>query len=151
MNSPKLNYDINSMNYKYNAFTSTEKEDKNYFNKNKKISIDFGLNKKYKRKILSFNNILDNGNENEIYLDKNVINKLKCVKEQELVDKPLLINKKDYFSYDINKSSVENRIIELEYFTKKKFDELVQEIKIFIPIHFNSHIRNYKIMKEKNE
>ena len=147
MNSPKLNYDINSMNYKYNAFTSTEKEDKNYFKK----SIDFGLNKKYKRKILSFNNILDNGNENEIYLDKNVINKLKCVKEQELVDKPLLINKKDYFSYDINKSSVENRIIELEYFTKKKFDELVQEIKIFIPIHFNSHIRNYKIMKEKNE
>ena len=79
-------------------------------------------------------------------MDKDTINKLKCIKDDQLIDKPLIINKKEYFEIDINKSSVENRIIELEYFTKKKFDELVQEIKNFIPIHFNSHVRNYTII-----
>ena len=83
-------------------------------------------------------------------MDKDTINKLKCIKDDQLIDKPLIINKKEYFEIDINKSSVENRIIELEYFTKKKFDELVQEIKNFIPIHFNSHVRNYTIKKIKS-
>ena len=39
------------------------------------------------------------------------------------------------------KGTLENKLIELEYFTKKKFDELVREIKNFIPIHFNSYVR----------
>ena len=50
-------------------------------------------------------------------------------------------------SAEKKKSVVEKKIIELEFFTKKKFDELVNEIKNFIPIHFNSYIRDYKIIE----
>ena len=52
------------------------------------------------------------------------------------------------FNVEKKKGNLENRLMELEYFTKKKLDELVKEIKIFIPIHFNSYIKNYSVNKK---
>ena len=80
-------------------------------------------------------------NEEKILSDKNTIKKILIIKDEEIIDKPL--SDKTSFNYDKNKGYLENKIIELEYFTKKKFDELVKEIKIFLPIHFNSHLRDY--------
>ena len=94
------------------------------------------------RNSLSYNKY-EKENNKDVYLDKEIINNLKCVKDQDLIDKPLILYTKNYFRIDPTKSKIENKLIELEYFTKKKFDELVQEIKNFIPIHFNSHLRNY--------
>ena len=155
--SPKLNTENINNNIRYNnELTAEEKDEKNHLNRNKnqkllKISgsADFGLKNKFSKNYLSYNNIFEKENDKEIYLDKDTISKLKCVKDDKIIDKPLLLNKKDYFSFDLKKSNVENKIIELEYFTKRKFDELVREIKYFIPIHFNSHIRNYETKKIK--
>ena len=109
--------------------------------------MDFGIKNRAHKYFLSYekNKVMED--DRDIYLDKDIIDKLKCVKDDKLIDKPLLINKKDYFMIDNKKSSVENRIIELEYFTKKKFDELVQEIKNFIPIHFNTYLKDYAVKK----
>ena len=49
------------------------------------------------------------------------------------------------------KPNIEKRLIELEFFTKKKFDELVNEIKNFIPIHFNSYVKDYNIVDSSNK
>jgi hypothetical protein len=155
--SPKLNTENINNNLRYNnELTAEEKDEKNHLNRNKNQkllklsgSADLGLKNKYNRNYLSYNNIFEKENDKEIYLDKNTICKLKCVKDDKIIDKPLLLNNKDYFSFDLKKSNVENKIIELEYFTKRKFDELVREIKYFIPIHFNSHIRNYETKKLK--
>ena len=59
---------------------------------------------------------------------------------------PLIPFNKSFLEIEKNKSYLEKRLIELEYFTKKKFDELVNEIKNFIPIHFNSYIRDYSLI-----
>ena len=80
-----------------------------------------------------------------------VINNLRCVRDQDLIDKPLVLYRKNIFIVDPTRSNIENRIIELEFFTKKKFDELVSEIKNFIPIHFNSYIRDYKIIQSPDK
>ena len=156
-----LNHCISSndninLRYKNKLSLEEEKTDKYLIkrNKNQRIlkisgSADLGIinnNKDY----LSHNNNIEKKSEKDIYLDKDTISKLKCIKDDKLIDEPLIINKKDYLEIESNKSNVENRIIELEYFTKKKFDELVQEIKNFIPIHFNSHVRNYIIKKIKS-
>ena len=158
---PKLkNDDIKNFINFNNNFISQEKDDKNIFKKyinqrnitNENFRFKNTNYRKFESNIngLSYDKNIDEENNKEIYLHKDIINKLKCVKDQELIDKPLIIhNKKNDFIYDPKKSTIENRIIELEYFTKKKFDELVQEIKLFIPIHFNSHIRNYTLMKKK--
>ena len=158
---PKLkNDDIKNFINFNNNFISQEKDDKNIFKKyinqrnitNENFRFKNTNYHKFESNIngLSYDKNIDEENNKEIYLHKDIINKLKCVKDQELIDKPLIIhNKKNDFIYDPKKSTIENRIIELEYFTKKKFDELVQEIKLFIPIHFNSHIRNYTLMKKK--
>ena len=86
----------------------------------------------------------------EIYYDKNIENKINYIKDKDIIDKPLIYN---HTNFEINKdrSSVENKILELEYFTKKKFDELVKEIKNFIPIHFNSYLRDYSIVEIRNK
>ena len=82
--------------------------------------------------------------DKDIYIDNNIFKNIRFIKDEEIIDKPLLLNRNN-FKMDKNKGVLENRIIELEYFTKKKFDELVKEIKNFIPIHFNSHLRDYQI------
>ena len=64
-------------------------------------------------------------------------------------DVPLIPTYQTNFYSDLSKSPIENRIIEFEFFTKKKFDELVSEIKQFLPIKFNSHIRNYSVVVDK--
>ena len=135
----------------YNIFTSNGNNAKMLDNqKQLKISSSavLGLTKmkndsnQTNRNSLSYNKY-EKENNKDVYLDKEIINNLKCVKDQDLIDKPLILYTKNYFRIDPTKSKIENKLIELEYFTKKKFDELVQEIKNFIPIHFNSHLRNY--------
>ena len=76
-----------------------------------------------------------------------LISTLESVPDSEIIDMPLIPFNKNVLEIDSNKSSIEKKLIELEFFTKKKFDELVNEIKNFIPIHFNSYIRDYKIIK----
>lgn len=135
----------------YNIFTSNGSNAKMIENQ-KKLKISgsavLGLTKmkndsnQTNRNSLSYNRY-EKENHKDIYLDKEIINNLKCVKDQDIIDKPLILYTKNYFRIDPTKSKIENKLIELEYFTKRKFDELVQEIKNFIPIHFNSHLRNY--------
>ena len=73
---------------------------------------------------------------------KNKLNyNIELVSDDDIIDIPLIHN--NNLEIDKNKSRLEKKIIELEFFTKKKFDELVREIKNFIPIHFNSYIKNY--------
>ena len=88
----------------------------------------FKIKKKY--------NIFDD----EIYLNKDTIKTLNYCRDENIIDKPLIINQTD-FRVDNVKGSLENKILELEYFTKRKLDELVKEIKNFIPIHFNAYLR----------
>ena len=124
---------------------------KKYTNSNK-ISIDNSVERKYlskktqakfKNKI-NINNYYD-GYDSEIDF---ISNRNKYVRDEDIIDIPLLMDK-DIFKVDQSKGNIENKIMELEYFTKKKLDELVREIKNFIPIHFNSHIKNYTVQKVK--
>ena len=82
--------------------------------------------------------------DKDIYLSKDILKSSRYIKDEEIIDMPLLCDM-NVFKIDKNKGNLENRITELEYFTKKKLDELVKEIKIFIPIHFNSHLKNYSL------
>ena len=82
----------------------------------------------------------------DIYLSKDYIKSTRYVKDEDIIDKPLLLDM-NVFNIEKKKGNLENRLSELEYFTKKKLDELVKEIKIFIPIHFNSYIKNYSVNK----
>ena len=101
--------------------------------------------KQNKRKLkLNKTNIFKD--DKEIYLSKDILTSTRYIKDEDIIDKPLLFDM-NIFKADKNKGNLENRINELEYFLKKKLDELVKEIKIFIPIHFNSHIRNYTVDK----
>ena len=84
--------------------------------------------------------------DKDIYLSKDTIRNARYVKDEDIIDQPLILDM-NIFKMDQKKGSLENRLIELEYFTKKKLDELVREIKIYIPIHFNSYIRNYSVEK----
>ena len=118
-----------------------------------KNKIDFINNemKGYKsdKKDIDAKNKYDNKNEKDIYLDNDVFKKIRFIKDEKIIDKPLLLDG-DIFKISQNKGSLENKIIELEYFTKKKFDELVKEIKTFIPIHFNSHLKDYSFKKQND-
>ena len=76
----------------------------------------------------------------DIFVNKDEIKKMNYYKDKDIIDKPLLVNQID-FRVQNSKGTVENKILELEYFTKKKFDELVREIKNFIPIHFNAYVK----------
>ena len=86
--------------------------------------------------------------DKDIYLSKENIKNVRYVKDEDIIDQPLILDVNNY-KFDQRKGNLENRLMELEYFTKKKLDELVREIKIFIPIHFNSYIKNYSIDKSK--
>ena len=76
----------------------------------------------------------------DIFVNKEDMKKINYYKDKDIIDKPLLANQLN-FRVDNIKGTLENKLLELEYFTKKKFDELVREIKNFIPIHFNSYVR----------
>ena len=89
---------------------------------------------KYKMKISS------NMFNEEIFVNNDTIKNCNYCKDQDIIDKPLLTNQAN-FKLDNTRGSLENKLLELEYFTKKKLDELVREIKNFIPIHFNAYIK----------
>ena len=92
-------------------------------------------------------------------MEKNVKISMLCQIHGELLTEKQLNFLDDYYNNDLSLSEMaenynitrqavrdnikkgENKLLELEYFTKKKFDELVREIKNFIPIHFNSYVR----------
>ena len=76
----------------------------------------------------------------DIFVNKDEIKKMNYYRDKDIIDKPLLANQIN-FRVQNSKGTIENKIIELEYFTKKKFDELVREIKNFIPIHFNAYVK----------
>ena len=73
-----------------------------------------------------------------------------AIADNKIIDMPLIPYNKSFLEIEKNKSYLEKRLIELEFFTKKKFDELVNEIKIFIPIHFNSYIKDYSLISSPN-
>ena len=89
-------------------------------------------------------------NNKEIYFNKNIETNLYYIKDKDIIDRPLVYNQSN-FEIVKERGGLENKILELEYFTKKKFDELVKEIKNFIPIHFNSYLKDYTIMEITNK
>ena len=93
-------------------------------------------------KNMSIERSFNRDNNKEIFYDKKIENEINYVKDKDIIDMPLLSNQAK-FEVSREKGDVERKIIELEYFTKKKFDELVKEIKNFIPIHFNSYLKDY--------
>ena len=93
-------------------------------------------------KNMSIEKSFNRDNNKEIFYDKKIENEINYVKDKDIIDMPLLSNQAK-FEVSREKGDVERKIIELEYFTKKKFDELVKEIKNFIPIHFNSYVKDY--------
>ena len=102
------------------------------------------------KKHLKTNLVLKYNKENnkEIFYDKNIENEIKYIKDKDIIDKPLLSNQEN-FELIKETGGLEKKILELEYFTKKKFDELVKEIKNFIPIHFNSYLKDYSLSENK--
>ena len=76
---------------------------------------------------------------------QNKLSNFELVSENDIVDIPL--TKNNNLEIEKNNSKLEKKIIELEFFTKKKFDELVKEIKNFLPIHFNSYIKDYSVIE----
>ena len=131
---PKLNNIINNNN----NFTNSNN---NIININK-ILAENSIDKKYFGKKKQIKNNIRINNIKTYYNDE----KNKYVKDEDIIDVPLLMDKTN-FKLDSKKGDIENKILELEYFTKKKFDELVREIKNFIPIHFNSRIKDYTVQK----
>ena len=138
----KNNDEYNSISYKpkniridYNTNRNKEFNSISYKPRNIRIDYNTNRNKEYNK---------------EIYFDKNIETKMNYIKEKDIIDKPLLNN---HYIFEVLKgrNGLEKKILELEYFTKKKFDELVREIKYFIPIHFNSHIKDYTIVEIDNK
>ena len=90
-------------------------------------------------------NKVNNNKNSSIYFDSTKRCFSTDAKEQ-YEDIPLIpVNQSSVYK-DSNKSPLENRVIELEFFTKKKFDELVNEIKQYLPIRFNSHVKSYSVI-----
>ena len=123
--------------------------DKNNNNINKKRNNEFKLKSAqiHNKNRLQFNKANIIKDDKDIYLSKDILSSTRYIKDEDIIDKPLLYDTQT-FNYDKSKGGLENRIAELEYFTKKKLDELVKEIKIFIPIHFNCRIKNYSVDKK---
>ena len=159
--SPKNENNITSQKLK-NTQTSFNNTTNNFFSNTKTLSSQA-------KKCINFNKLtLENStdlknipkktqtkskiniNMNNYYdgFDAEIDFKNRYVRDEDIIDIPLLVDP-NTFKVDESKGSLENKIMELEFFTKKKLDELVREIKNFIPIHFNSHIKNYTVQKEK--
>ena len=98
-------------------------------------------------KIKENSNLGDIQNISKIYLNKDFLGKINIIKDRQIVDKPLLCNQENF---EVRKceGDIEKKVLHLEFFIKKKLDELVKEIKIYIPIHFNSYTRDYKIIEK---
>ena len=140
---------ISNSNIEKGKYFSFYDLQKNNINKNRNIdNIMKGFSEKknddYK---LNLNYINQDKDDKDIYVDKEVFKNVRFIKDEEIIDRPLLFDR-NTFKIDKNKGLLENKILELEFFTKKKFDELVKEIKHFIPIHFNSHLKNYSVSKK---
>ena len=58
-----------------------------------------------------------------------MINKINYCRDEDIIDKPLLINQTDFKVGNL-KGGVENKLM-----------EFVREIKNFIPIHFNAYLK----------
>ena len=90
-------------------------------------------------------NKVNNNKNSSIYFDS----AKRCFStdaKEQYEDIPLIpVNQSSVYK-DSNKTPLENRVIELEFFTKKKFDELVNEIKQYLPIRFNSHVKSYSVI-----
>ena len=141
----------NILNIEGNEENNTEKNKRITLNdkeKNKMIKQKIKSAQKMNKKKLVINNTNISKDDKEIYVSKDILTSTRYIKDEDIIDKPLLFDM-NVFKVDKSKGSLENRVAELEFFTKKKLDELVKEIKIFIPIHFNSHIRNYSVDKNK--
>ena len=125
-------------------FSSFDKKNENITRKQLKSA---KKNNQIKLKLNQTNIFKD---DKDIYLTKDALKSTRYIKDEDIIDQPLIYDM-NVFKFDHKKGNLENRLAELEFFTKKKLDELVKEIKIFIPIHFNSHIRNYSVNKAKNK
>jgi len=138
---------------------SKSQKNKKYRNFNggpESISEEYTLNsenKINKRKIIrnieSYNSLTSRQYDKELFYDKSIEKKLNYIKDKDIIDEPLISNQEN-FNLIEEKGSIDKKILELEFFTKKKFDELVKEIKNFIPIHFNSHLKDYTIFERNN-
>lgn len=110
-------------------------------------------NKKKKKKVLrnidSYNSLTYKQYGKELYYDKSIEKELNYIKDKDIIDEPLISNQ-DNFKLIEEKGGIDKKLLELEFFTKKKFDELVKEIKNFIPIHFNSHLKDYTLFENSN-
>ena len=178
LNEDTFNYrSVNSnilKNKKLNSFGDSTSQENNLNIKNQKIKSDIinSTKKRPQSKAENFNrkkviNNISNFNSinnrqrhlntdyslkynKEIFFNKNIEKEIKYIKDNDIIDKPLLSNQ-DNFELIKERGGMEKKILELEYFTKKKFDELVKEIKNFIPIHFNSHLKDYTFLDNKNK
>ena len=118
----------NNINYSKNTII-------NLTNRKKPFSIE---NSSHNRPLSKYR--IKKGYDEDLFVNKDMINQLNYCKDEDIIDIPLLTNQTE-FKVDNTKGNLENKILELEHFTKKKFDELVKEIKNFIPIHFNAYIK----------
>ena len=105
--------------------------------------------KKVLRNIDSYNSLTYKQYGKELYYDKSIEKELNYIKDKDIIDEPLISNQ-DNFKLIEEKGGIDKKLLELEFFTKKKFDELVKEIKNFIPIHFNSHLKDYTLFENSN-
>ena len=124
----------------YNYLRSSRQQKK--FKNNKTEDID-SSNFKIKEK----SNSIYPKNISQSFCNKELLDKINIIKDEEIIDKPLLCNQENF---EVQKCAgdIEKKLLHLEFFMKKKFDELVKEIKIFIPIHFNSYTRDYKVIEK---
>ena len=118
----------NNINYSKNTII-------NLTNRKKPFSIE---NSSHNRPLSKYR--IKKGYDEDLFVNKDMINQLNYCKDEDIIDIPLLTNQTEFKVYN-TKANLENKILELEHFTKKKFDELVKEIKNFIPIHFNAYIK----------
>ena len=139
--SDTFNNNIINKNNQYNTQDNIYNNNKTLTITNKKRPLSI-MNSCQTRPASKFRIKSNNNNffNDDIYINKNLINNINYCKDEDIIDKPLLINQKD-FKVDNIKGNLENKILELEYFTKRKLDELVREIRNFIPIHFNAYIK----------
>ena len=105
--------------------------------------------KKVLRNIDSYNSLTYRKYGKELYYDKSIEKELNYIKDKDIIDEPLISNQENFKLIE-EKGGIDKKLLELEFFTKKKFDELVKEIKNFIPIHFNSHLKDYTLFENSN-
>ena len=147
--SPNTRNPPNLNNVEENDQFSSFDKQKNIIKNNNSLGKKFkSAKKKYNQIKLKLNKTNIIKDDKDIYLTKEILKSTRYIKDEDIIDRPLLYDM-NIFKFDKNKGNLENRVAELEFFMKKKLDELVKEIKIFIPIHFNSHIRDYSVNKNK--